>query len=133
MSRVRFSVRLGVFVATLDPFATPGGALTRRSTCQYTTQVRAVSAPRASPRAGICAVVLIALVVCTCAPASGGAPPPGDARQSTAGLQSVVVSSQLVVGRQRVVFGVLDRNTPINDAQVRVRAYRSSPTDPLAN
>jgi len=34
MGRDRFSVRLGVFVATLDPFATPRGVLTRRSTCQ---------------------------------------------------------------------------------------------------
>lgn len=79
------------------------------------------------------ALGLIALVISACAPASGGAPPPGDARESTAGLQAVVVSSQLLVGRQRVVLGVLDRNSPINDAEVRVRAYRGSPTDPLAN
>jgi len=127
-----FRCAWGVFLAMLDPFATPHGALTRRSTCGYTTQVRAGSAPRTRPRAGIASVGLAALVVCACASASGGAPPAGNARQSPAGLQSVVVSSQLLVGRQRVVLGVLDRNTPINDAQVRVRAYRGSPTDPLA-
>ena len=37
MARDRFSVRLGVFVATLDPFAIPRGVLTPRSTCGYTT------------------------------------------------------------------------------------------------
>ncbi len=92
-----------------------------------------MSDSRASPRAGIAAVGLIALVVGACAPASDGARPLGDARESAAGLQAVVVSSQLLVGRQRLAIGVLDRNTPINDAQVRVRAYRGSPTDPLAN
>ena len=93
--------------------------------------MRTVSEPRARWRACLIAIGSFALVVVACAPASTGAPPADDAR-GAAGLQSVVVSSQLIVGRQRLAIGVLDRNTPINDAQVRVRVYRGSPTDPLA-
>lgn len=48
-------------------------------------------------------------------------------------LQPVVVATQFVVGRQRMPIGVLRRNTPVNDAAVRVRVYRGSPSDPLSS
>ena len=79
---------------------------------------------------------LVALVTAACAQPSREAAPvpaPAVAQQHAAGLQSVLVSSQLVVGRERLAIGVLDANTPVNDAQVRVRVYRGSPTDPLAD
>ncbi|TMC76498.1 MAG: hypothetical protein E6J09_09920 [Chloroflexi bacterium] len=83
---------------------------------------------------GIAAFGLIALVAASCVPSTRqGATTPATPQQRVAGLQSVLVSSQLVVGRERLAIGVLDANTPINDAQVRVRVYRGSPNDPLAN
>jgi hypothetical protein len=95
--------------------------------------VRALRNWRSSLRAGLAAAGLIGLVG-ACAPSSGaGDSAPQDVQQRVAGLQSVLVSSQLLVGRQRLAIGVLDKNTPVNDAQVRVRVYRGSPTDPLAN
>jgi len=39
----------------------------------------------------------------------------------------------VLVGRQRLAIGVLDGNSPVSDARVRVRVYRASPADPLAN
>lgn len=69
-----------------------------------------------------------ALTLAACAPSSPS--PAVDAPPSE--LQAVVVASQLVVGRQRVPIGILYRNSPVNDASVRVRAYRQVPTDPLA-
>lgn len=47
-------------------------------------------------------------------------------------LLAVVIASQLLIGQQRVPIGILYRNTPVNDASVRVRAYRDVPSDPLA-
>ena len=93
-----------------------------------------MSEKRFTLRTGVAALGLIALVIGACAPSSPeGAPTPAVAQPRVAGLQSVLVSSQLVVGRARLAIGVLDANTPINDAQVRVRVYRGSPNDPLAN
>ena len=43
----------------------------------------------------------------------------------------MLVATQLLVGEQRVPIGILDRNTPVNDAKVRVRAYRDVESDPL--
>lgn len=85
-------------------------------------------------RPGVAVLGLIVLVGAACAPsARGSAPTPTLAQRSVARLQSVLVSSQLVVGRQRLAIGVLEANTPVNDAQVRVRVYRGSPADPLAS
>ena len=48
------------------------------------------------------------------APATGGASP----------LQAQVVASELLTGpQQRVPIGILDHNTPVNDATVHVRAF----------
>jgi hypothetical protein len=46
-------------------------------------------------------------------------------------LQAVLVGSQLPVGEQRVAVGILERNSPVADAAVHLRAYRESPADPL--
>lgn len=43
----------------------------------------------------------------------------------------MLVASELAVGEQRVPVGILERNTPVNDAAVHLRAYRQAPTDPL--
>jgi len=89
---------------------------------------------RFSLRPGAVSLGLITLLAAACAPSSReGAPTPAAAQERAAGLQAVLVSSQLLVGRQRLVIGVLDAKTPINDAQVRVRVYRGSPNDPLAS
>ena len=42
---------------------------------------------------------------------------------STAALQAVIVGSELLVGDQRFPMGILDQNTPVNDATVHVRAF----------
>ncbi len=81
----------------------------------------------------ICALSMFALVVIGCAPSSTGRSSQQEAPKAAAPLQAVLVSTQLTPGRQRVAIGVLDRNTPVNDARVRARAYRGSPTDPMAS
>jgi hypothetical protein len=40
------------------------------------------------------------------------------------------VSSQLPAGEQRIAVGVLERNAPVSDAIVHLRAYRGSTSDP---
>lgn len=57
--------------------------------------------------------------------------PPARASDALPALQAVLVASELAVGEQRVPIGILERNTPVNDAVVHLRAYRQSPTDPL--
>lgn len=54
---------------------------------------------------------------------------PGGAPQ----LQAVLVNTQILVGRQRLAIGVLDRNSPVADVRVHVRVYRGSSTDPQAS
>jgi hypothetical protein len=41
----------------------------------------------------------------------------------TAGLQAVIIGSEILVGDQRFPVGILDQNTPVNDATVHVRAF----------
>ncbi len=57
--------------------------------------------------------------------ACGGSTTSGNAAPSatTAGLQAQIVASELLVGTQRFPVGILDQNTPINDATVHVRAF----------
>jgi hypothetical protein len=45
----------------------------------------------------------------------------------------VIVASQLLVGVQRVPIGILQQNSPVNDARVHIRVYRNASSDPLAN
>ena len=70
-------------------------------------------------------VLTIAIVAC-----SPAAAPTAPAQGAAATLQPVLVASELSVGEQRVPLGLLERNSPVADATVRVRAYRQSPTDP---
>jgi hypothetical protein len=85
-------------------------------------------------RACVSALALIPIIVGACAPSTGvDTPAPGTSQERPSGLQAVLVTSQVLVGQQRLAIGVLDKNTPINDARVRVRVYRASPSDPLAN
>jgi hypothetical protein len=66
--------------------------------------------------------VAMALLLSACgASAASSTPTTG---QSGGQLQAQVVASELVLGPQeRVPVGVLDHNTPVNDATVHVRAY----------
>jgi hypothetical protein len=53
-----------------------------------------------------------------------GAEAAPSATASSSQLQAQVVASELVVGQQeRLPIGILDHNTPVNDATVHVRAY----------
>lgn len=66
------------------------------------------------------AALLAALLLSACGesstPATGGGTP--------GQLQAQVVASELVAGpQQRVPIGILDHNTPVNDATVHVRAF----------
>ena len=64
------------------------------------------------------ATVAAALLVGACG--SQAAPGTGGPSQ----LQAQVVASEVVAGpQQRVPIGILDHNTPINDASVHVRAF----------
>jgi hypothetical protein len=71
-------------------------------------------------------VTVFALLLIACAPRSAPSTT-GD----SASLQAVLVASELPVGEQRVPVGILERNSPVTDATVRLRAYRETPTDPL--
>ncbi len=72
----------------------------------------------------------LALVLVTAACGSAAAPAPASADRPPS-LQAVLVASELAVGEQRVPIGILERNTPVNDAAVHLRAYRQTSTDPL--
>jgi hypothetical protein len=48
---------------------------------------------------------------------------PSATTATTAALQAVIVGSELLVGDQRFPVGILDQNTPVNDATVYVRAF----------
>ena len=56
--------------------------------------------------------------------ACGNSTSPGTGASSPGQLQAQVVASELLAGpQQRVPIGILDHNTPVNDATVRVRAF----------
>lgn len=84
-------------------------------------------------RTALCALIFVALVISGCAQNSAGRSPRQDGGRPASALQAVLVSTQLTPGRQRVGIGVLDQNTPVNDARVHARAYRGSPSDPLTS
>ena len=50
------------------------------------------------------------------------------ATASPAALQAVIVGSEFLIGDQRFPVGILDRNTPVTDATVHVRAFLISGT-----
>jgi hypothetical protein len=69
--------------------------------------------------------LLLVILMVACAPT------PSSPAASHTTLQAVLVGSQIPVGDQRVAVGILERNSPVNDAVVHLRAYRQSPSDPL--
>jgi hypothetical protein len=65
------------------------------------------------------AAVALALLLAACDTSASSNP-----ATSSSQLQAEVVAAELVVGpQQRVPIGILDHNTPVSDATVRVRAY----------
>ena len=73
----------------------------------------------------LCLSAAVMLSACTDStsdqsPAASAAPSAGSA------LQAQVVASQLTVGLDRVPIGIVDHNTPVDDAIVHVRAYSAA-------
>jgi hypothetical protein len=68
-------------------------------------------------------ILAVALLLSACG--SAAAPDTGTAASTASSqLQAQVVASELVAGsQQRVPIGILDQNTPVNDATVHVRAF----------
>ena len=67
------------------------------------------------------AAIAAAVLLSACGASAASAPATG---QSGSQLQAEVVASELVVGQQqRVPIGILDHNTPVNDATVHVRSF----------
>jgi len=72
------------------------------------------------PRTTLVVVVMAFLfAACGAGTDSGNSAP----TPSPAALQAVIVGSELLVGDQRFPVGILDQNTPVNDATVHVRAF----------
>ena len=68
------------------------------------------------------AIVAVALSLAACG--SAATPATGSGDSGPAGLSAQIVASELSVGsQQRVPIGILDHNTPVSDATVRVRAF----------
>ncbi len=59
------------------------------------------------------------LAACGAGTSAGTAAPSA----TTAALQAQIVASEVLVGSQRFPVGILDQNTPVNDAIVHVRAF----------
>ena len=59
------------------------------------------------------------LAACGAGTSAGTASPSA----TTAALQAQIVASEVLVGSQRFPVGILDQNTPVNDAIVHVRAF----------
>lgn len=76
------------------------------------------------PRPVVLSTLLVLAQAC-------GASAPGPTASAAPPLQAVLVASEVTVGEQRVPVGILDRNTPVNEAAVHLRAFRQSAADPL--
>lgn len=72
---------------------------------------------------------LLSLAATACA---STVPSPSRPTDAAPVLQPVLVASELAVGDQRVPVGILERNSPVSDATVHLRAYRQAASDPLA-
>ena len=66
-----------------------------------------------------CLPVLLAVLLTAC----GTATETPAASPTGPGLQAQIVASELLPGLQRFPVGILDQNTPVNDATVHVRAF----------
>ncbi len=79
-------------------------------------------------------LIAFAVLLAACAaPASPAVSPAAGQPTAEPDLQAVLVSTQVLVGRQRLAIGVLDRNTPVEGARVHLRVYRGTPSDPQAS
>ncbi len=67
------------------------------------------------------ALAAVALLVAACG--TGSESTSAAPTATTAGLQAEIVASELLPGLQRFPVGILDANTPVNDATVHVRAF----------
>ena len=67
------------------------------------------------------ALAAVALLVAACGTGSESTSTAPTA--TPAALQAVLVGSEFLVGDQRFPVGILDHNTPVNDATVHVRAF----------
>lgn len=76
---------------------------------------------KAASGAAIAVAVLLSACGTALAPADSSTPATS---QSAGQLQAQVVASEVVVGQQeRLPIGILDHNTPVNDATVHVKAF----------
>jgi hypothetical protein len=68
----------------------------------------------------LAAAVAVAVLLSAC----GGATAPKTGAADSGDLQATMIASELVAGlQQRVPIGILDHNTPVTDASVRVRSF----------
>jgi hypothetical protein len=68
----------------------------------------------------LAAAVAVAVLLSAC----GGATAPKTGAADSGELQATMIASELVAGlQQRVPIGILDHNTPVTDASVRVRSF----------
>src|SRR5258708_26837271 len=67
------------------------------------------------------ALAAVALLVAACG--TGSESTSAAPTATPAALQAVLVGSEFLVGDQRFPVGILDHNTPVNDATVHVRAF----------
>src|SRR5712691_2945788 len=66
-----------------------------------------------------CLLAFLAVLLAAC----GTSTEPSAASSTKPGLQAEIVASELLPGLQRFPVGILDANTPVNDATVHVRAF----------
>ena len=83
---------------------------------------------RAAARPFLFYVLSAVVLLSGCADSTTDSQPAAASAAPSAGsaLQAQVVASQLTVGLDRVPIGIVDHNTPVNDATVHVRAYSAA-------
>jgi hypothetical protein len=73
-----------------------------------------------------CLSAAVMLSGCADSTTDSQSPAASPAQSVGSALQAQVVASQLTVGLDRVPIGIVDHNTPVNDATVHVRAYSAA-------
>ncbi len=78
------------------------------------------------------------LASCSAEPAAPFAPPPqtgltpsGERSQPAEGFQAIPANSRLVVGANRVAFGLVENGKSVKEAQVHIRFYDINGTEPV--
>lgn len=94
----------------------------------HSNKGRAAARPFLFYSACWCLCLSAAVVLSGCADSTTDSQSAAASPAQTAGsaLQAQVVASSLTVGLDRVPIGIVDHNTPINDAIVHVRAYSTA-------